>query len=184
MPVILPLGREKAWLRPDPTGMFMFPRISPELLTSHPVTPKMNRATFNEPAAIATLSRVLSLQCSREFFLQSSCAPPLCCCSSRFPSQKLRRIHSEGRQPRNSVGIYNHNRDLPWLASPLYRSPTCPEPYASPNVPFMTCQQFHFPPRRSRCGYCGCPVHAGRVRLSKALVEKMGSAQRYAIGID
>jgi len=40
---------------PDPTGMFMFPRISPELLTSHPVTPKMNRATFNEPAAIARL---------------------------------------------------------------------------------------------------------------------------------
>jgi hypothetical protein len=45
MPVILPLGRAKPG----------FPRISPELLTSHPVTPKMNRATFNEPAAIARL---------------------------------------------------------------------------------------------------------------------------------
>jgi len=55
MPVILPLGREKAWLPPDPTGMFMFSRISPELLTSHPVTPKMNRATFNKPPAIARL---------------------------------------------------------------------------------------------------------------------------------
>jgi putative SOS response-associated peptidase YedK len=46
MPVILPLGREKNWLPP---------RINPELLTSYPVTPKMNRATFNEPAAIAQL---------------------------------------------------------------------------------------------------------------------------------
>ena len=61
---------------------------------------------------------------------------------------------------------------------------TCPEPYASPNVPFMTWQQFHFPPRRSRRGYWVAASNAGRVRLSKALVEKMGSAQRYAIGID
>jgi putative SOS response-associated peptidase YedK len=52
MLVILPLGREK-WLPPNPTGMFMFPRIPAELLTSYPVTPKMNRASFNEPAAIA-----------------------------------------------------------------------------------------------------------------------------------
>jgi len=55
MPVILPLGREKSWLPPDPTGMFMFPRIPAELLTSYPVTPNMNRASFNEPAAIAPL---------------------------------------------------------------------------------------------------------------------------------
>jgi len=48
----------------------------------------------------------------------------------------------------------------------------------------MTWQQFHFPPRRSRRGYWVAASNAGRVRLSKALVEKMGSAQRYAIGID
>jgi putative SOS response-associated peptidase YedK len=35
-PVILPLGREKTWLPPDPTGMFMIPRIPAELLTSYP----------------------------------------------------------------------------------------------------------------------------------------------------
>jgi putative SOS response-associated peptidase YedK len=37
MPVILPLGSEKSWLPPNPTGMFMFPRIPAELLTSYPV---------------------------------------------------------------------------------------------------------------------------------------------------
>jgi putative SOS response-associated peptidase YedK len=52
MPVILPLGREKSWLPPNPTGMFMFPHIPAELLTTYPVAPKMNRASFNEPAAI------------------------------------------------------------------------------------------------------------------------------------
>jgi putative SOS response-associated peptidase YedK len=36
MPVILPLGREKSWLPPDPTGLFLLPRIDPELLTSYP----------------------------------------------------------------------------------------------------------------------------------------------------
>jgi hypothetical protein len=35
--------------------MFIFPRISADLLTSYPVTPKMNRASFNEPEAIAQL---------------------------------------------------------------------------------------------------------------------------------
>jgi putative SOS response-associated peptidase YedK len=39
MPVILPLGHEKSWLPPNPSGMFMFPRILAELLTSYPVTP-------------------------------------------------------------------------------------------------------------------------------------------------
>jgi hypothetical protein len=53
--LLLPLGREKGWLPPDPTGMFMFPKIPAELLTSYPVTPKINRATFNEPAAIRPL---------------------------------------------------------------------------------------------------------------------------------
>jgi hypothetical protein len=51
--VILPLGREKSWLPPDPTGAHFIPEIPAELLTSYPVTPKMNRATFNEPSAIA-----------------------------------------------------------------------------------------------------------------------------------
>jgi putative SOS response-associated peptidase YedK len=40
MPVILPLGREKTWLPPNPTGMFIFPRIPAELLMSYPVTPR------------------------------------------------------------------------------------------------------------------------------------------------
>ena len=60
MLVILPLGREQAWLPPDPTGgTFMLQRIPAELLTNNPVTPKMNRATFNEPAAIARLEPAL-----------------------------------------------------------------------------------------------------------------------------
>jgi putative SOS response-associated peptidase YedK len=61
MPVILPLGREKSWLLPDPTGMFMFAGIPAELLTSYPVTPKMNRASFNEPTAILPLEPALQL---------------------------------------------------------------------------------------------------------------------------
>jgi hypothetical protein len=35
--------------------MFLFPRIPAELLMGYPVTPKMNRATFNEPEAIQRL---------------------------------------------------------------------------------------------------------------------------------
>jgi putative SOS response-associated peptidase YedK len=42
MPVILPLSSEKSWLPTDSSGTFMFPRIPAELLTSYPVTPKMN----------------------------------------------------------------------------------------------------------------------------------------------
>jgi hypothetical protein len=34
MPVILPFGREKQWLLPNPTGMFVFPPFPVELLTS------------------------------------------------------------------------------------------------------------------------------------------------------
>jgi hypothetical protein len=59
MPVILPLGREQSWLPPNPSGMLLFPRIEPELLTSYPVTPKMNRASFNDPAAIQPLEPAL-----------------------------------------------------------------------------------------------------------------------------
>jgi putative SOS response-associated peptidase YedK len=50
MPVILPLGRERSWLN----GPFI-PDFPAELLTSYPVTPKMNKASFNEPEAILPL---------------------------------------------------------------------------------------------------------------------------------
>jgi len=60
MPVILPLGREKEWLLPTPAGAQFIPPISAELLTSYPVTPKMNRATFNEPAAIVPLEPAIT----------------------------------------------------------------------------------------------------------------------------
>jgi putative SOS response-associated peptidase YedK len=59
MPVILPLGHEKNWLPPNPSGMFVFPPFPAELLTSYPVTPKMNRASFNDPEAIARLEDVI-----------------------------------------------------------------------------------------------------------------------------
>jgi putative SOS response-associated peptidase YedK len=60
MPVILPLHHEKNWLPPTPSGQFYFPPFPPELLTSYPVTPKMNRASFNEPAAIAPLEPAIT----------------------------------------------------------------------------------------------------------------------------
>ena len=52
MPVILPLGRENQWLQPNPSGQFFMPDFPPDLLTTYPVTPKMNKAIFNDPAAI------------------------------------------------------------------------------------------------------------------------------------
>ena len=55
MPVILPVGREKEWLPPTPTCAHFIPPISAELLTSYPVTPKMNLASFSDPAAVAPL---------------------------------------------------------------------------------------------------------------------------------
>ena len=63
MPVILPRGAEKNWLPPNPTGMFSFPRISAELLMSYPVTPKMNRASFNMLEAIAPLEPTKHVGC-------------------------------------------------------------------------------------------------------------------------
>jgi putative SOS response-associated peptidase YedK len=60
MPVILPLGHEKTWLPPNPSGTFFFPPFPPELLMSYPVTPKMNRASFNEPEAIKPLEDVIA----------------------------------------------------------------------------------------------------------------------------
>jgi putative SOS response-associated peptidase YedK len=55
MPVILPLSREKNWLPPTPSGMFVFPPFPSELMTAYPVTPKMNKASFNQPEAILPL---------------------------------------------------------------------------------------------------------------------------------
>jgi len=51
MPVILPLGREKNWLPPNPSGMVIFPEFPSELMTAYPVSPKMNKASFNQPEA-------------------------------------------------------------------------------------------------------------------------------------
>jgi putative SOS response-associated peptidase YedK len=59
MPVILPLGREKPWLRPNPTGEHFLLPFPADLLTSYAITPKMNRTSFNEPAAIAPLISAL-----------------------------------------------------------------------------------------------------------------------------
>jgi putative SOS response-associated peptidase YedK len=51
MPVILPLGHEKNWLPPNPSGLFLFPEFPSQLMTAYPVTPKMNKASFNQPDA-------------------------------------------------------------------------------------------------------------------------------------
>jgi putative SOS response-associated peptidase YedK len=48
MPIILPLGRKKLWLPPDPSGIHFVPPFPAALLTSYPVTPKMNKASFDE----------------------------------------------------------------------------------------------------------------------------------------
>jgi putative SOS response-associated peptidase YedK len=60
MPVILPLGREKNWLVRNSPGPLFMPEFPAELLTSYPVTPKMNRESFNKPAAIAPLEPAIS----------------------------------------------------------------------------------------------------------------------------
>jgi putative SOS response-associated peptidase YedK len=60
MPVILPLGHEKQWLPPNPSGMVIFPPFPSELMTAYPVSPKMNKASFNQPAAIAPLDPVVT----------------------------------------------------------------------------------------------------------------------------
>jgi putative SOS response-associated peptidase YedK len=60
MPVILPLGHEKNWLPPNPSGMVIFPPIPSELLTAYPVSPKVNKASFNTPEAIAPLESAIA----------------------------------------------------------------------------------------------------------------------------
>ena len=59
MPVILPLGSETIWPPEQPSGMEIFPPFPAELMTAYPVTPKMNKASFNEPEATAPLEHVL-----------------------------------------------------------------------------------------------------------------------------
>jgi putative SOS response-associated peptidase YedK len=60
MPVILPLGREKHWLQVNASGQFFMPEFPPELLTSYPVAPNMNKATFNFPEAILPLDPAIT----------------------------------------------------------------------------------------------------------------------------
>jgi putative SOS response-associated peptidase YedK len=56
MPVILMPNTEKSWLPATPTGMTIFPPFPAELMTAYPVTPKMNKASFNEPEAIVRMA--------------------------------------------------------------------------------------------------------------------------------
>lgn len=58
MPVILPLGHEKNWLPPG--GVPFFNPFPAELMTAYPVTPKMNKASFNEPEAIAPIEPAIT----------------------------------------------------------------------------------------------------------------------------
>lgn len=58
MPIILSLGREKDWL---PTGGVTFFNPFPaDLMTAYPVTPKMNKASFNDPGAITPLQPAIT----------------------------------------------------------------------------------------------------------------------------
>jgi putative SOS response-associated peptidase YedK len=56
MPVI-------SWLPPDPSGMFTFLPFASELMTAYPVSPKMNKASFNTPEAIAALEPRYNYRC-------------------------------------------------------------------------------------------------------------------------
>jgi putative SOS response-associated peptidase YedK len=60
MPVILPLGREKNWLPSNPSGQFFFPEFPSELMTAYPVSPKINKASFNQPEAIVPLEPAIT----------------------------------------------------------------------------------------------------------------------------
>jgi putative SOS response-associated peptidase YedK len=59
MPVLLKPGAEKHWLEPDFRSPYFIAQLPAEVLTSYPVTPKMNKASFNEPAAIAPLKSAM-----------------------------------------------------------------------------------------------------------------------------
>jgi len=53
MPVMLMPGHEKEWLPHG--GVTFFNSFPAELMTAYPVTPKINKASFNDPAAIIRL---------------------------------------------------------------------------------------------------------------------------------
>jgi putative SOS response-associated peptidase YedK len=58
MPVLLPLGHEKVWLPHG--GVPFFNNSAADHLIAYPVTPKMNKASFNEPEAIAPLEPAIT----------------------------------------------------------------------------------------------------------------------------
>jgi putative SOS response-associated peptidase YedK len=58
MPVVLMPGREKDWLPPH--GVTFFNPFPAELMTAYPVTREINKASFNEPEAIAPLKIALA----------------------------------------------------------------------------------------------------------------------------
>jgi putative SOS response-associated peptidase YedK len=60
MPVLLMPGTEKTWLPTSLSGMVIFPPFPAELMTAYPVTPAMNRASFNKPAAIVPLETIIA----------------------------------------------------------------------------------------------------------------------------
>jgi putative SOS response-associated peptidase YedK len=62
MPVILPIGAEHQWLTQAGYGVrHLFPFTYPaDEMRSYPVTPKMNKASFNEPDAILPLERIIA----------------------------------------------------------------------------------------------------------------------------
>jgi putative SOS response-associated peptidase YedK len=52
MPVILPLRAEKSWLPAAPSGMTVFPPIAADLVSSYPVSTRVNDARFNQRSVI------------------------------------------------------------------------------------------------------------------------------------
>jgi putative SOS response-associated peptidase YedK len=60
MPVIMLPGSEKTWLPASPSGMHVFPPFPAALMTAYPSHPKMNKASFNEPEAIAPLEPAIA----------------------------------------------------------------------------------------------------------------------------
>jgi putative SOS response-associated peptidase YedK len=62
MPVILPIGAEHQWLKHAGYGVqHVFPFTYPaDEMRSYPVTPKINKASFNEPEAILPLEHVIA----------------------------------------------------------------------------------------------------------------------------
>ena len=57
--LVKPIGREKNWLPPG--HQLFFPPFPSELMIAYPVTPKMNEASFNDPAAITPLDPLAEL---------------------------------------------------------------------------------------------------------------------------